>query len=144
MDLLDLGLSSFQLQEMENLEPTLVTAWLEAASKPSVRSPTGFFLTGVRTGQPPRDAGGGEGDRTRAVHLAERWIEFAGLLCDSEEAILDELFEANQGRLRPWRNDLELRARMVHYWQQERERGVEAELEFEARCERARAAREKR
>ena len=138
----DLGLTLFQLAEVHDCDQRLVEEWLAAASSSGIRSPTGFFLTGLRSGKPPSEGGGGD-DRVHAVRRAERWIVNAGCLLDREQAVLDELFDDRNGLLRVYHEDEELRRRMVSLWRLERPHGEEAERESLERAARHRAAREK-
>lgn len=113
LSLTDLGLSPYQLSEVEALDETLVASWLKAAAEPGVKSPTGFFLTGVRSGK--LAFGASENDRSRSVHLAERWMMNCGIL-DHLEGAMSEVFDQQHSRLRIWRDDQELRDRFESLW----------------------------
>ena len=134
LEISDLGLSFFQAIDVENTDPQLVTAWLEAASGPGVRSPRAFFLAGLKSGEPPY-VFGDDGDRVHAVVLAERWIENAGLYCDRAEEVIDELFGRN-GLLREHAADVRLQKRMLDLWAKGRPTGEQVEREAIERAQR--------
>jgi hypothetical protein len=108
LSLFDLGLTHMQMQEVAAADEVLVEAWLHAASAPKIKTPAGYFLTGLRSGDMPLsqniDA------RRAAVRLAELWIVNAGLYMPTGEEVLHELFERNGSRLHPWYDDEDLRA----------------------------------
>jgi len=138
LEISDLGLSIAQLNEIEELDPTLVTAWLIESAKPNVRSPGGFFLTGIRSGKPPTEYNP-DPDRARLVLLAERWIERVGLLYDRESDVIGELFEG-RGLLRHYAGDVQLQTRMLDLWTKHRPLGEQVEREFVERNARHGAA----
>jgi hypothetical protein len=113
----DLGLTPSQLAEVRDADKAQVGAWLEAlASTPGLRSPAGWFLAGVRSGNRPNTFS--DGVRAQAVHNAERFMINAGRDLPSEAEVLDELF-GRHGVLRHWQ-DAELTARMVALWHEQR------------------------
>jgi hypothetical protein len=115
LELADLGLTMFQILEVEEADPAVVDAWLARASDPEIRSPTGFFLKGLRTGKPPDDR---LPERARIITVAEHWVERVGCLYDRESDMLGELFD--QGLLRHLADDVELQKRMVTIWAKHR------------------------
>lgn len=129
-----------QMQEVAAADVALVEAWLHAAGAPKIKTPTGYFLTGLRSGEMPLaqniDA------RRSAVKLAELWIVNAGLYVPTAEEVLDELFERNSSRLHAWYDDEDLRAQMLDVWENERPRAARAAQESIERAERQREARE--
>lgn len=133
LSLFDLGLTHMQMQEVAAADEVLVEAWLHAASAPKIKTPAGYFLTGLRSGDMPLsqniDA------RRAAVRLAELWIVNAGLYMPTGEEVLHELFERNGSRLHPWYDDEDLRAQMLDVWENERPRAARAEREQRERAE---------
>ena len=99
-DIHDLGLTFKQSLEVNELDPLLVAAWLEHVDHSEVQNPAALFLVGVRSGVFPATLF--DSKRERAVHLAEAWIEHAGLLCDRESEVLLELFDGPSSPLRGW------------------------------------------
>ena len=132
LEIPDLGLTRFQINEVSEADPVVVAAWLMAASEPEIRSPTGFFLTGLRSGTLPSDD---RPERAHVVLLAERWIERVGLLYDREEDVLDELFN-QRGLLRQHNGDMQLQARLMGLWRRHRPLGEQVEREQVERAER--------
>jgi hypothetical protein len=132
LEISDLGLTLFQLNEVNEADAALVDAWLEAAGAPEIRSPTGFFLKGLRTGAPPSGEGG---ERVQLVLRAERWIERVGMLYDQEDAVLGELFDRN-GILRDHAEDVQLQRRMLDLWREHRPVGERVERDALERAER--------
>jgi hypothetical protein len=134
LSLFDLGLTHMQMQEVAAADEVLVEAWLHAASAPKIKTPAGYFLTGLRSGDMPLsqniDA------RRAAVRLAELWIVNAGLYMPTGEEVLHELFERNGSRLHPWYDDEDLRAQMLDVWENERPRAARAAREQQERAER--------
>jgi len=63
-----------------------------------------------------------EGEKERAIVRAEQWIRTAGLYCDREGELLDELF-GDLGKLRAWAGEAALQKRMVALWRQARPQG---------------------
>jgi len=143
LELEDLGLMSFQLAEIEQEADDLVSAWLRAASEPGVRSPSGFFLAGVRSGAMPLGHGTApstEERRAQKVLRAERWVSQVGIFFDRPSEIEAELFDGPNSMLRDLRDDETLRKRMVKLWAQERPRGIEIEEQAEEHAARQREA----
>ena len=138
LSLYDLGLTHLQMSEVSSANPELVDAWLHAAGAPKIKSPTGYFLSGLRSGVMPvsQDIDA----RRAAVRLAELWITNAGLYVPTEHEVLSELFERSGSHLHPWYDDEDLRAQMVDVWQHERPRAERAEREQQERADRQRAA----
>lgn len=137
----DLGLTPGQLAEIAPVDPNLIEKWLVVASRADVRNPAGLFLTGVRSGNPPDDHS--DVDRARQVRLAERWILNAGIFCDELSSVTDELLDGPRARLRPWREDLALRGRIISLWERHRPDGVQVEQESRERAQRWKEARKK-
>ena len=83
-------------------------------------------------------------DRALRVRQAEAWIRTAGLHCLDEAEVVHELYEArsnghrnsSQALLAPWRDDEQLRERIVALWRSERPNGERADLELVERAER--------
>lgn len=132
LEIRDLGLTLFQMNEVDETDPALVDAWLAAAAAPEIRSPTGFFLKGLRTGQPPQ---GTSNERVHVVLQAERWMKTVGIFYVTEGQACGELFDRG-GLLAHYPEDDELRGRMAHLWRISRPVGELVERE-----ERERAAR---
>lgn len=65
------------------------------------------------------------GERERAIKRAQQWIRAAGLYCDREGEVLDELF-GELGSLRAWSGDQRLRDELLALWQAVRPEGQEA------------------
>ena len=137
LEISDLGLSFSQLVEVEDADPALVEAWLAEAAKPEIRSPTGLFLNGLRSNQPPH---GPSVERVGLVRLAEQWMERVGCLYPSEQSALDELFDRT-GVLRLHDGDEELRVRMGALWHRYRPLGAQVERESAERGKKAKEAR---
>ena len=135
LEVRDLGLTLFQMNEVENADPALVDAWLEAAAAPEIRSPTGFFLKGLRTGSPPQ---GTSNERVHIVQAAEHWMARVGALYDREESALAELFDRG-GMLQHFVDDPSLVERMRLIWVSERPRAERMEREVIERAERNKA-----
>ena len=114
MKLEELGLTPLQLREVEDSGSDLVQAWLGAlGASHGLRSPTGWFLAGVRSGNKP-DVGQ-DARKLESLRLAERYLSSVACALPTEAELLDEVFGA-RGRLRPWASDGELRARIVETW----------------------------
>lgn len=74
-------------------------------------------------------------DRETEIRKAKSWVRNAGVHCDLQEEVEDELF-GDRGRLRQFETP-QLRTEMVAFWEQERPRGVRAEmaaLDWDERC----------
>jgi hypothetical protein len=132
LEIRDLELTPLQVRDIEDSDPALVASWLAAASEPEIRSPTGYFLAGMRSGEPPW---GPNREHAQNLRLAERWVENVGLLYDQEEAVLDELFGRN-GLLRHHAGDVQLQKRMLLLWAANRPRGEQVEREQIDRAQR--------
>jgi hypothetical protein len=135
LEISDLGLTFFQIAEVNNADPGVVAAWLESAGQPEIRNPAGFFLTGLRSGMLP------DSDRPERAHLvlhAERWVEQVGILYDQESAVLGELFDRN-GILRHHAGDVQLQKRMLSLWAKGRPSGEQVEREQRERAVRNKA-----
>lgn len=78
--------------------------------------------------------------RARAVKRAEQWLRGAGLHFDREPEVADELF-GDFGVLKRWRDDGELRDRMLTLWASVRPAGERVEAEAEERGRRFIASR---
>lgn len=133
--LAELGLTPTQYAEVEAHDPEHIDAWLHALDQlpRTVKSPTGWFLAGIRTGGRPGDST--DAERTKQVHLAERYLANAGIYEPSEEAILDALF-GDHGRLKQWAHDQQIRTHFAELWARERPRAERAEREQLKRAER--------
>jgi hypothetical protein len=140
LSLFDLGLTHLQMQEVAAVDPELVDAWLHAASAPKIKSPVGYFLSGLRSGDWPISQSNDA--RRAATRLAELWIVHAGLYMPTEAELLDELFERSSSLLHPWYDDEDLRAQMVDVWHHERPRGERADRELAERAARNRESTE--
>jgi hypothetical protein len=136
LELEDFDFSEDQLAELRGYPEELVKAWIKASTHPSVKSPAGFVLTGVRSGVMPFGQGGDESKRATAVRLAERWITNAGMFCPSPAEVESELFDGPASPLRYYREDGALRERMVTLWRLERPYGEQTEKEFLERAAR--------
>jgi hypothetical protein len=87
----DLALTPKQHAELTLAEPRVVSAWLEAVSlKSGLKSPAGWFLAGVRSGDTP--PGLDDARERHAVIRAETLIANIGANIVSESELLDELF----------------------------------------------------
>jgi hypothetical protein len=118
LELADLGLTSAQLAEVRAVDNQLVRDWLEACGRRAgLRSPAGWFLAGVRSGNPPTH-GVDESGKAQAVRLAERRIANLGHQLPSEAELLAELF-GKRALLEAWAHDDELRARMLDTWKRQ-------------------------
>jgi hypothetical protein len=137
----DLGLTIRQHEEVLGADPLLVAAWLDRIDDPSIDNPVGWFLTGVRSGIFPHQLA--DQSRSKAIHLAERFISNAGMLIPDEANLLHELFEAPSAMLRFYADEEPLREKMLLLWKLERPRGEKIEAEYAERAARWRAAREK-
>jgi hypothetical protein len=114
MELEDLALTPPARAELEAYPDELVQAWLQAVSRShGIRSPAGFFLAGVRSGNMPGDLA--DERRSKAVYLAELWLRNVGHVIPSELELERVLFGPRQ-RLEPWAADDELRRRMLELW----------------------------
>jgi len=112
----ELGLTPAQLAELQACDASLVEAWLTAAAAAhGLRSPTGWFLSGVRSGNMPQS----EPDRLRSLRVrqAERFVAAAGYVFESEDELVDYLFSRG-GWLEPWAGDELLQARLLALRQQ--------------------------
>ena len=118
MRLEELGLTPLQLAEVQDSGSDLVQAWLGAVSaRTGLRSPAGWFLAGVRSGNKPdvvQDA-----RKLESLRLAERYLSSVACALPTEAELVDEVFGA-RGRLRPWASDEQLRARIVETWRRMR------------------------
>jgi len=115
MELADLALTSAQAAEVELADKALVADWLEACGRrKGLRSPAGWFLAGVRSGNRP-DSLPDESGKTQAIRLAERRIANLGHQLPSESELIEEIF-GKRALLEPWAGDEALRARMVETW----------------------------
>lgn len=123
----DLGLTPRQYSEVQEADESLVEVWLEAVSAPGVSNPTAWFLTGLRTGQPPQHASSSS-ERAHVVGIAERWVSRVGIFYVSEDTVLAELFDRN-GILRHHADDEALRERMAALWRKNRPIAIEVEQE---------------
>lgn len=81
-------------------------------------------------------------ERDKAIRLAETWIRNAGLYEPTPMSLLAALFE-DQGRLKPWQDDVDLQRRMVDLWRKEAPRGEKAESAMLERAARWKQARDK-
>ena len=118
MELADLALTSAQLAEVRAVDNRLVREWLDAAAARSgLRSPAGWFLSGVRSGNRPDSLPDSSG-KAQATRLAERRIANLGHVLPSEAELLEELF-GKRALLEPWAHDDELRARMLDTWKRQ-------------------------
>jgi len=118
MELGDLGLTSAQAAEVELADKALVRKWLDACGRRSgLRSPAGWFLSGVRSGNSPDSLPDGA-CKAQAVRLAERRIANLGHQLPSEAELIEELF-GKRGLLEPWAGDDALRARMIDVWKRQ-------------------------
>jgi hypothetical protein len=110
----ELGLTPLQLAEVEGSGSELVDAWLAAVSaRAGLRSPAGWFLSGVRSGNKPEMAR--DARQLESLRLVERYLESIAHVLPSEAELVDEVFGL-RGRLRPWASDEALRARIVETW----------------------------
>jgi len=109
----ELGLTPIQVNEVGDTDPNLVVAWLAAASAPGVKSPTGLFLAGIRSGQTPGVVA--DATRARKVRTASAWIRNVGAIV-SEGEMVEEIFDGTNAQLARWRSDDELRAQMHDLW----------------------------
>ena len=136
----ELELTPNQRDEVNDADPALVAQWLEALStKSGIKSPTGWFLKGLRSGKPPgytRDA-----SQARATDLAERETRNALLYCPDEADYLSAIFD-HSGRLHAQADDRELRERMAQLWRTQQPRAQQAEQEMLERAARHRASRQ--
>jgi hypothetical protein len=113
MNLSNLGLTPGQLAEVEDAGSELVAAWLRATeARHGLKSPTGWFLAGVRSGELP-DAPS-DSDRANRIRLAELRIRDLWHELPSEAELLEEVFN-RQGLLYAY-DSPELRELMVSYW----------------------------
>jgi hypothetical protein len=118
MELSDLALTPAQLAEVRAVDNRLVREWLDAcALRSGLRSPAGWFLSGVRSGNRP-DSLPDESGKAQAIRLAERRIANLGHVLPSEAELLEELF-GKRALLEPWAHDHELRARMLELWRRQ-------------------------
>lgn len=114
MELADLALTPAQAAEVELADKALVSKWLDACGRRAgLRSPAGWFLSGVRSGNPPD--GVDESGKAQAVRLAERRVVNLGHALPSQAELFEELF-GRRSLLEPWAHDVELRARMLETW----------------------------
>ena len=109
----ELGLTPIQVNEVRSADQNLVVAWLAAASAPGVKSPTGLFLAGIRSGQTPGVVA--DSVRARKVRTARAWIRNVGAIV-SESEMIEELFDGTNAQLARWRSDGELREQMSEAW----------------------------
>jgi len=109
----ELGLTPIQVNEVRNADQNLVVAWLAAASAPGVKSPTGLFLAGIRSGQTPGVVA--DATRARKTRTAMAWIRNVGAIV-SESEMIEELFDGTNAQLARWRSDEELREQMNEAW----------------------------
>ena len=118
MELADLSLTSAQAAEVELADKALVSSWLDACGRRAgLRSPAGWFLSGVRSGNRP-DSVPDESGKAQAIRLAERRIANLGHALPSEAELVEELF-GKRAPLEPWADDEALRARMVETWRRQ-------------------------
>ena len=91
MNLDQLGLTPSQQTELTTHDPNLVTSWLTAvAAARGLRSPAGWFLAGVRSGNMPSvQLGAAE---QQAVRRAEARVRNIGYCLLTERELLDELY----------------------------------------------------
>ena len=61
----------------------------------------------------------GSPERERAIHLAELRVRNIGHVLPSESELVEELF-GKRALLEPWREDAELRERMLQLWRERR------------------------
>jgi hypothetical protein len=118
LELGDLALTPAQLAEVRAVDNQLVREWLDACGRRAgLRSPAGWFLSGVRSGNRP-DSVPDEAGKAQAVRLAERRIANLGHRLPSEAELLEEIF-GKRALLEAWAHDVELRARMVETWKRQ-------------------------
>jgi hypothetical protein len=114
MKLTDLGLTPTQLHELEQQDQTLVEEWLEAlAHQHGLRTPTGWFLAGVRSGVSPQAQH--DQRRDKAIALAEKRVRNLAYAIWHEHELQAELFD-RQGLLHAWAGDQLLEQRMLRLW----------------------------
>jgi hypothetical protein len=134
LEISDLGLTIFQLAEVDAASEELVSAWLAQASGPRIENPTSLFIWGLRSGRLPEQDARADG-RSHQVVQAEHWVANVGLFFDSEDELLDELF-GRHGLLRAHGEDTELQKRMISLWAGLRPRGEEVEQASRERASR--------
>lgn len=85
MDINELSLTPNQLMEVDRLDRDFVDAWLAEldAKRATIKSPTGFFIAAIRTGQLP--AASVATDHLKHIRGAERWIRNVGNLIPAED-----------------------------------------------------------
>jgi hypothetical protein len=138
LELDDFDFTPDQRQELEQYPKELIAAWIKASTHPSVKSPSGFVLSGIRSGAMPFGLSSDDERRSLKVRQAERWITNAGIFCPTAQEVLDELFYGPSSLLRYYRADDALRGRMVTLWKLERPYGEQTEQEFLERAARNR------
>lgn len=141
MNLTDLQLTPGQTLELETHAPEYIDAWLEAteAQGNTLKSPTGWFLAGIRSGRDPGDPSAKrDATREKAIELAERETRNALLYCPTRTDYLDAVF-GQHGRLKAWADDQPLQQRLVDLWEHEHPRGVQADKALAARGQRYQA-----
>lgn len=106
----EMGLTPSQQREIEESDPGLVEAWLDAVGNAgsSLKSPTGFFLTGVRSGVSPHAL---TDDRVRLARVRIRNLRHELV---SEADAIEEIF--GKGGLLYGRDDPALRSDIAAIW----------------------------
>jgi hypothetical protein len=110
----EMGLTPSQQMEIEHADQALVDAWLVAVGNAgsSLKSPTGFFLAGVRSGVSPTAL---TDDRVRLARVRVRNLRHE---MPTEDEAMADIF--GQGGLLYGRDDPMLRSELTQIW---RERG---------------------
>ncbi len=87
----DLALTPKQYAELNLADTDLVHAWLEATElNTGLKSPVGWFLAGVRTGQYPANLD--DAKQRRAVMVAEAEVRNIGANIETEDELIATLF----------------------------------------------------
>jgi len=108
--LAELGLTPAQIHEVEETDDDLVTMWLAAtASARGLKSPAGYFLAGIRSGQSPTN------DADARVRLARIRLRNLAHLFPTEDEALEEIF-GQRGPLQHRAGDQVLRSEFAAIW----------------------------
>lgn len=106
----EMGLTPSQQAEIEQADPELVDEWLMAVGNAgaSLKSPTGFFLVGVRSGVRPSTL---TDDRVRLARVRMRNVRHE---LPTEAEAMEEIF--GKGGILYGREDPAIRSELVAIW----------------------------